>query len=78
MTIVVTYIGRDCARNRRRERRAKDYEARRTVTGCRDRILKAVSSPSLRTKPETTGSSCLPEVAIYAAGYRKSNVITAR
>lgn len=35
------------------------------------RIEKACSSPSLRDKHEST-SVCLPEVAKYAAGFRKS------
>ena len=48
------------------------------ITGCSLNVSKAVSSPSLRTKPETAGSACLPQVAIYSAGHRKSNVITAR
>ncbi|WP_458118392.1 transcriptional antitermination N peptide [Pantoea agglomerans] len=37
---------------------------------CNQRVEKAVISPSLRDQ-KTTGSACLPEVAIYAAGHRK-------
>ena len=41
------------------------------------RIEKAVISPSLRDRHEST-SVCLPEIAIFNAGYRKSESITAR
>lgn len=41
------------------------------------RIEKAVSSPSLRDRNEG-GAVCLPSVAIYNAGYRKSENVTAR
>ncbi|EFN7528186.1 regulator [Escherichia coli] len=41
---------------------------------------KAISLGSLRCKKvdEYSGSVCLPNVAIYAAGYRKSKQLTAR
>ncbi len=42
------------------------------------RIEKACSSPSLRDRHEST-SQCLPEIAIFAAGYRNSkDIVTAR
>ncbi len=41
------------------------------------RIEKAVISPSLRDRHEST-SVCLPEIALFNAGYRKSESITAR
>ena len=42
------------------------------------RIEKAVSSPSLRDRNEG-GAVCLPTVAIYSAGHRKSkDIVTAR
>lgn len=42
------------------------------------RIEKAVISPSLRDRHEST-SQCLPEIAIFAAGYRNSkDIVTAR
>lgn len=42
------------------------------------RIEKAVISPSLRDRHEST-SKCLPEIAIFAAGYRSSKyIVTAR
>ena len=42
------------------------------------RLEKAVISPSLRDRHEST-SKCLPESAIFAAGYRNSkDIVTAR
>lgn len=42
------------------------------------RIEKAVLSPSLRDRHEST-SQCLPEIAIFAAGYRHSkDTVTAK
>ncbi len=40
-----------------------------TLSSCNQRVEKAVISPSLRDQ-KTTGSACLPEVAIYSAGFR--------
>lgn len=43
-----------------------------------DRVSRATSSPSLRDKQEG-GAVCLPDVAQFAAGYRKSkDNVTAR
>ncbi len=41
------------------------------------RVDRATSLGSLRDS-NTGGSACLPEVAIFAAGYRKSGQVTAR
>ncbi|HAU4282915.1 hypothetical protein OGW14_19840 [Citrobacter sp. Cb018] len=41
------------------------------------RVDRATSLGSLRDS-NTNGSACLPEVAIFAAGHRKSGQITAR
>lgn len=41
------------------------------------RVDRATSLGSLRDR-NTGGSACLPEVAIFAAGHRKSEQITAR
>lgn len=39
--------------------------------GPTERVAKALNSTlSLRSKREESGSACLPEVAIFAAGYR--------
>ncbi|WP_313044761.1 MULTISPECIES: hypothetical protein [Pantoea] len=77
MTIVMTILASDNARNRRRARRAAEREQ---VAGPKHigRIEKACSSPSLRDRHEST-SQCLPEIAIFAAGYRNSkDIVTAR
>lgn len=77
MTIVMTILASDNARNRRRAKRATEREQ---IAGHQhiSRIEKAVSSPSLRDRHEST-SVCLPEIALFKAGYRKStDGITAR
>lgn len=49
-----------------------------TLMGCSLNVARATSAPSLREKHES-GSACLPDVAKYAAGYRKSkDIVTAR
>lgn len=48
-----------------------------TLSSCNQRVEKAVISPSLRDRHEST-SVCLPEIALFNAGYRKSESITAR
>lgn len=89
MTVVITILASDNARNRRRARRAAQQEqqqadvrlARKIAVasaGCSLNVARATSAPSLREKHEST-SQCLPEVAKYAAGYRKSkDIVTAR
>lgn len=76
MTIVMTILASDNARNRRRAKRAAEREQ---VAGPQhiSRIEKACSSPSLRDRHEST-SVCLPEIALFNAGYRKSETVTAR
>lgn len=76
MTIVMTILASDNARNRRRAKRAAEREK---VAGTQhiSRIEKACSSPSLRDRHEST-SVCMPEIALFNAGYRKSESITAR
>lgn len=44
---------------------------------CSNRVLKATSLVAVR-ETDIGGSCCLPEVAMYSAGYRKSNNVTAR
>ena len=44
---------------------------------CSNRVLRATSLGSLRDD-NTTGSACLPEVAIFAAGHRNTKQVTAR
>lgn len=48
-----------------------------TLSSCNQRVEKAVISPSLRDRHEG-GAVCLPEVALYNAGNRKSISVTAR
>ncbi|MCK6946308.1 transcriptional regulator [Enterobacter bugandensis] len=51
----------------------------RLSEGCSERVSRAISlAESSRTKCENSGSTCLPDVALYSAGYRQSNDITAR
>ena len=77
MTIVMTILAADNARNRRREKRAAEREQAASPKHI-SRIEKAVISPSLRDRHEST-SQCLPEIAIFAAGYRNSkDIVTAR
>nr|WP_314424837.1 hypothetical protein [uncultured Erwinia sp.] len=79
MTVVITYLASDNARNRRRDRRAAEYDKKRTVTGCRNRVEQALRAPNWRILPDTVdGAMCLPDVALYAAGHRKSESVTAR
>lgn len=70
MTIVMTILASDNARNRRRAKRAAEREK---VVGPQhiSRIEKACSSLSLRDRHEST-SVCLPEIALFNAGYRKT------
>jgi len=64
----MTILASDNARNRRRAKRAAEREqvaAHQHIS----RIEKACSSPSLRDRHEST-SVCLPEIALFNAGYR--------
>lgn len=60
------------------KRRAKDAQnASHEVKHDMSRVDRATSLGSLRDS-NTGGSACLPDVAIYAAGHRKSKQLTAR
>lgn len=85
--IIVTYLADDNARNRRRARRQAQREqamqdaslARRVANStCSTRVTKAISLAGTRQKEVEGGAVCLPDVAIFAAGHRKSNNVTAR
>lgn len=85
--IIVTYLADDNARNRRRARRQAQREqamqdaslARRVANStCSTRVSKAISLAGTRKKEVEGGAVCLPEVALFAAGHRKSNNVTAR
>lgn len=70
MTIVMTILAGDNARNRRRAKRAAEREAKNVVAGCRDRVQQALRSPNWREPKEAVSGVCLPQVAIYSAGHR--------
>lgn len=50
----------------------------RLSEGCSERVSKAISLAVTRQKEVEGGSVCLPDVALFAAGHRKSNNVTAR
>lgn len=50
----------------------------RLSEGCSERVTKAISLSGTRQKEVEGGAVCLPEVALFAAGHRKSNNVTAR
>ncbi|MGY5366530.1 transcriptional antitermination N peptide [Enterobacter oligotrophicus] len=50
----------------------------RLSEGCSERVTKAISLAGTRHKEVEGGAVCLPEVALFAAGHRKSNNVTAR
>ncbi|HCR0070225.1 TPA: hypothetical protein ACM2XI_004708 [Enterobacter hormaechei] len=43
-----------------------------------EKAIQTATTLSVFGKEEAAGSSCLPEVAIFAAGYRNSKQVTAR
>lgn len=73
-----------------RQRRAMRYRAscakeaasgrklEEAIGGCSIRVLNAVAVPKRKTKVKETGSICMPDVAIYYAGYRKQSDVSAR
>lgn len=47
--------------------------------GCTAKVARAINGPSVRDVKEESGAMCLPDVALYAAGYRKPvESVTAR
>lgn len=47
--------------------------------GCTAKVARAINGPSVRDVKEESGAMCLPDVAIFAAGYRKpTESVTAR
>lgn len=67
-----------------RAEKSKDMRLGRSVeaalTGCSNRVLKAVTqAPNWRNQSVESSSICLPEVAQFAAGFRKpTEAVTAR
>ncbi len=72
------------AKQRYRAKRSAQYHAeqRERLAGMQEelgyssRVANAISGPALRR--QHSGSICLPDVAIYQAGHRKSVNVTAR
>ncbi|VEC00034.1 Uncharacterised protein [Cedecea lapagei] len=89
MTVVITILADDNARNRRRARRAlqrkqamqDDSLARKVAHKLSGdvsvRVAKAMSVGMPRDAKDED-SCCLPEISLYRAGYRKSESVTAR
>lgn len=50
----------------------------RLSEGCSERVTRAISLAGTRQKEVEGGSVCLPDVALFAAGHRKSKQVTAR
>lgn len=50
----------------------------RLSEGCSERVTKAISLAGTRQKNVEGGAVCLPDVALFAAGHRKSKQVTAR
>lgn len=50
----------------------------RLSEGCSERVSRAISLAGTRQKEVEGGTVCLPEVALFAVGHRKSNNVTAR
>lgn len=47
--------------------------------GCTAKVARAINGASVRDVKEESGAMCLPDVALYAAGYRKPvESVTAR
>lgn len=66
-----------------REESQKDMKLGKSIatslSGCSSRVLKATISLPLRCKEQASADNiCLADVAIFNAGYRKSNQVTAR
>ena len=75
MTLVITILASDNARNRRRAKRAAEREANRPVAVCRDRVEQALRAPNWRIKAESeSGASCLPEVDLYKTDKKRKPV----
>jgi hypothetical protein len=73
------YKAKRAAEHRERTQYSKKIERAfsRLSEDCSNRVLRATSLGSLRDS-NTTGSACLPDVALYAAGHRNAKQVTAR
>lgn len=65
----------------RNRRRMAEFNARKSAEAMQlkpvDRLEQALKAPNWRNRPDQV-SQCMPDVAIYSAGYRKSKSVTAR
>ena len=73
------YKAKRAAEHRERTQYSKKIERAfsRLSEDCSNRVLRATSLGSLRDS-SSTGSACLPDVALYAAGHRNTKQVTAR
>lgn len=75
MTVVYTYAATENARSRRKARRAGLQPVAAVTKRC-DRVAKAITmidGPAApRPVQEDCGAMCLPQVALYNAGHRKT------
>lgn len=74
------YNAKRAAEHREKKAADRQFENRivTTLMGCSLNVARATSAPGLREKHEST-AMCLPQVAIFSAGYRKSkDIVTAR
>lgn len=73
------YKAKRAAEHRERKEYCQKIERAfsRLSEDCSNRVLRATSLGSLR-EINNGGASCLPEVAIFAAGHRNSKQVTAR
>lgn len=60
------------------EQRNFEHRITRLLTAGNERVEAALTGPSVREVGIESGSVCLPQVALYSAGHRKSDVISAR
>ncbi|WKZ94073.1 hypothetical protein P0E69_09460 [Chimaeribacter arupi] len=81
MATIIWKESKGTAKSRYKARRAAMIADRRgdqalsrkvavAVSGCSIKVAKATTLPTLREKTEST-ATCLPQVAIYNAGFRK-------
>ncbi|HEJ7006137.1 TPA: hypothetical protein ACKP84_003803 [Serratia marcescens] len=82
MTTIIVNPAKENSKTRRYRQRGEVMAKRREDADTAKKLSKAwakltrVELPV--QKPVYSGSCCLPEVAMFAAGHRKSNKITAR
>ncbi|QKJ88054.1 hypothetical protein PMPD1_3122 [Paramixta manurensis] len=82
MTIVITYLAKDNAKNRKYKKTGEFFAKKDADRAMAKKIAKAWAKLTHVDLPKQhenySGPICLPEVAIFRAGHRKSNSVTAR